>query len=247
MSGALLHVEDLGVQFGGLKALDGVSFSLAKGEIVGVIGPNGAGKTTLFNSLVGMQRPSRGRITFRGTLLRNIRPNRVTKAGMTKTFQNAALFPEMSVLENVITSALVRHDLSSAKRIATDTLARLGLTSIAGRDVSILTFPQKAMVELARALATEPQLLLLDEVMAALTPGEMDEVVSVIHQLRKDGITFLVVEHHMRALMALSDRLLFLNFGRLVADGKPDEIISHPDVIRAYLGASGAKGEAAHA
>ena len=247
MSEPLLKVEDLGVQFGGLKALDGVSFTLAPGEIVGIIGPNGAGKTTLFNSLVGMQRPARGRITFRGNQLGNVRPNRVTKAGMTKTFQNAALFPEMSVLENVITSALVRHNIDDAERVAADALERLGLQGIAHRDVSILTFPQKAMVELARALATEPKLLLLDEVMAALTPSEMDEVVSVIHQLRDEGITFLVVEHHMRALMALSDRLLFLNFGRLMADGKPGEIISHPDVIKAYLGASGTMGEGAHA
>jgi branched-chain amino acid transport system ATP-binding protein len=242
----LLEVRGLSVRFGGLAALDQVDFDIKAGEIVGIIGPNGAGKTTLFNSLMGIQRTAEGSVVFDGHPLKGLRPNRVTKAGMVKTFQNAALFPEMSVMENVVTSALVRHDMAEARVVASSKLEQLGLMPIADQDVETLTFPQKAMVELARSLSTEPKLLLLDEVMAALTHTEMDEVIAVIHRLRGEGLSFLVVEHHMRALMALCDRLLFFNFGRLVADGKPSEIIEHPEVIKAYLGSSGAAAGGGH-
>ncbi|WP_238121042.1 MULTISPECIES: ABC transporter ATP-binding protein [unclassified Xanthobacter] len=246
-SKVVLEAADICVTFGGLKAVDGVSFSLHQGEIAGLIGPNGAGKTTLFNALVGLQKLSGGAVRLDGETVSGLKPHRIATKGMTKTFQNAALFPDMSVLENVTTAALLRHDLKGARAKAAAVLAQLDLSPIADADVADLTFPQKAMVEMARALATEPRVVLLDEVMAALTPSEMDEVMDVIRALKGEGLTFLVVEHHMRAIMALCDRLIAVNFGRLIAAGTPAEVASHPTVIEAYLGHGAAGQEGSHA
>jgi len=243
----VLEAEAIAVTFGGLKAVDGVSFTLGASEIVGLIGPNGAGKTTLFNALVGLQPLTAGAVRLDGAIVSGLKPHKVAAKGMTKTFQNAALFPDMSVAENVTTAALLRHDLKGARAKARDVLEKLGLAAIATADVADLTFPQKALVEMARALATEPKVLLLDEVMAALTPTEMDEVMSVIRALKAEGLSFLVVEHHMRAIMALCDRLLAVNFGRLIASGPPAEVAAHPQVIEAYLGHGAAGREGAHA
>ncbi|MFG1268729.1 ABC transporter ATP-binding protein [Xanthobacter sp. DSM 14520] len=244
---ALLQADAIAVTFGGLKAVDGVSFSLKAGEIIGLIGPNGAGKTTLFNALVGLQPLTSGKVVLDGDTVSGLKPHKVAVKGMTKTFQNAALFPDMSVVENVMTAALLRHDLAGARAMAERVLDKLGLSPIAEADVADLTFPQKALVEMARALATEPRVLLLDEVMAALTPNEMDEVMGVIRALKAEGLSFLVVEHHMRAIMALCDRLLVVNFGRLIAQGTPAEVAADPAVIEAYLGHGAAGKEAAHA
>ncbi|MEW6123656.1 MAG: ABC transporter ATP-binding protein [Pseudomonadota bacterium] len=244
---AVLQAEGVSVTFGGLKAVDGVSFTLNAGEIVGLIGPNGAGKTTLFNALVGLQPLTSGAVRLGGETISGLKPHKVAAKGMTKTFQNAALFPDMSVVENVTTAALLRHDLKGARVKAERVLDTLGLGPIADADVRDLTFPQKALVEMARALATEPRVLLLDEVMAALTPSEMDEVMGVIRTLRDEGLALLVVEHHMRAIMALCDRLLAVNFGRLLAQGRPAEVAADPQVIEAYLGHGAAGQEGAHA
>ena len=244
---ALLQADAIAVTFGGLKAVDGVSFSLKAGEIIGLIGPNGAGKTTLFNALVGLQPLTSGKVVLDGDTVSGLKPHKVAAKGMTKTFQNAALFPDMSVVENVMTAALLRHDLAGARATAERVLDKLGLSPIAEADVADLTFPQKALVEMARALATEPRVLLLDEVMAALTPNEMDEVMGVIRALKAEGLSFLVVEHHMRAIMALCDRVLVVNFGRLIAQGTPAEVAADPAVIEAYLGHGAAGKEAAHA
>jgi branched-chain amino acid transport system ATP-binding protein len=191
-SAVTLEVDSITVTFGGLKAVDGVSFAMGRGEIVGLIGPNGAGKTTLFNTLVGLQRVSAGQVLLDGEAVSGMKPHRIAARGMTKTFQNTALFPDVSVIDNVTTGALLRHNLAAARSHAAMILDKLDLTKIAGADVADLTFPQKALVEMARALATEPRILLLDEVMAALTNSEMDEVMGVIRALRDEGLAFLV-------------------------------------------------------
>ena len=236
MSEIVLRVTDLSRRFGGLEAVRRVSFDLRRGEILGLIGPNGAGKTTLFNLLVGLVRPSAGRISLEGRDVTGWPPHRVAAAGMTKTFQNVALFGEMSVLDNVLTGGLVRRSLKEARALAERVLARVGLDGIAGKRAADLSFPERSRVELARALCTEPRVLLLDEVMAALTPVEMNEVVDLIRSLRDEGLTLVVVEHHMRPIMSLCDRILALDFGEVIADGPPARIARDPAVVRAYLG-----------
>lgn len=233
---ALLEARNLTRRFGGLIAVNDVSFTVEKGEIVGLIGPNGAGKTTLFDLLVGVTPPSSGDVTLDGRTITGLKPHKVARAGLTKTFQNVALFTESSVLDNVVTGGLLHLPLSEARQFAGDVLERVGLSGVALKRAGDLSFPERARVEVARALCTKPNLLLLDEVMAALTPTEMEEIMELVRSLRDEGISFIVVEHHMKAVMALCERLLVLNFGELIASGTPDEIASNPKVIEAYLG-----------
>ena len=242
----LLEVSGLCRRFGGLKAIDEVSLSVRPGEIVGVIGPNGAGKTTLFNLLMGLTKPQAGDIRLDGERITGLKPHQVCRRGMVKTFQNVALFPELSVLDNVLTGGLVRLSLQEARALALTNLQKVGMAHIADKRAADLTFPEKALVEMARALCTQPRVVLLDEVMAALNEVEMDQVLELIRRLRRDeGMTFLVIEHHMRAIMNLCERIVVLCFGQKIAEGSPQEVSRNPDVIAAYLGQDMHAGEAA--
>lgn len=242
----ILKVSNIQRRFGGLKAVDDVSFRVAKGDILGLIGPNGAGKTTLFNLLVGLYRSQGGRIELEGRDVSGLRPHQIAALGMTKTFQNVALFPEMTVLDNVLVGGLLRHDVPRARKLARDSLDRVGLSAIAAKPAVELSFPEQARVELARALCTDPKVFLLDEVMAALNESEMDALLDLIRTLRDEsGITFIVVEHHMRAIMRLCNRILVLSFGQKIAEGSPVEIAANPKVIEVYLGKSMEQAEVA--
>jgi branched-chain amino acid transport system ATP-binding protein len=234
----ILNVRGISRRFGGLQALSEVTFSVPKGQIVGLIGPNGAGKTTLFNTLVGLIRPDSGTVVLDGESLIGLKPHRIAARGMTKTFQNVALFAESTVLDNVLTGGLLRHNVETARREALTCLDRVGLKGASHKQAGNLSFPERARVELARALCTSPKVLLLDEVMAALNPVEMQEIMQLIRSLRDEGITPLLVEHHIRAIMTVCDRILVFNFGRLLADGTPMQIAADPHVIEAYLGRS---------
>ncbi|MBN9000538.1 MAG: ABC transporter ATP-binding protein, partial [Rhizobiales bacterium] len=227
---SILEVHGVSRRFGGLQALSDVSFSVPQGQIVGLIGPNGAGKTTFFSTLVGLIRPDKGSIRLDGESVVGLKPHKVAHRGMTKTFQNVALFGESSVLDNVLTAGLLRHDVDAAREEALKCLDRVGLRAIAHQQAGLLSFPERARVELARALCTGPKVLLLDEVMAALNPVEMQEVMDLIRSLRDDGITLLVVEQPTRAIMTICDCVLVLNFGKLLADGTPQQVANDPQV-----------------
>jgi len=237
MSGSpILAISHVSKRFGGLRALDDVSLQIRRGEIVGLIGPNGAGKTTLFSAMVGLHRIDSGTIRFEAADVSRLKPHRIAALGLTKTFQNVALFSEMSVLDNVLVGGLLRRGLAAARMEARACLERVELGGIAGKRAGDLSFPERARVEVARALATEPKLLLLDEVMAALNAAEKREMIGLIRALRDDGLTLIVIEHHMNTIMALCDRIAALSFGRLLAEGTPAEIARHPAVVEAYLG-----------
>ncbi len=232
----ILSLRGVSKRFGGLQALGDVTFDVRRGEILGLIGPNGAGKTTLFSALVGLHRIDAGSILLDGREIARAAPHRVAALGLTKTFQNVALFADASVLDNVLIGGLLRRGVAGARAFAGECLARVGLAGIAEKKAGDLSFPERARVEVARALATEPKVLLLDEVMAALNHAETAEIVTLLRQLRGEGLTLIIVEHHMKTVMALCDRIVALSFGRLLATGSPAEIARHPDVVAAYLG-----------
>jgi branched-chain amino acid transport system ATP-binding protein len=237
MPDALLDVSHVSQRFGGVVASNDVSLTLAPGEILGLIGPNGAGKTTLFNIIAGAIRPSAGRISFAGEDITGLRPDAVCARGIARTHQVVKNFESMTVLENVMVGAFMRtRRTRAAERKALAVLERTGLAARAHVPAASLTPPEKRRLEVARALATEPKLLLLDEVMTGLTPAEAQAGVALVRQIRADGVAVLMVEHVMEILMPLVDRVVVLNLGAVLAEGRPDAVVRDPAVIAAYLG-----------
>jgi branched-chain amino acid transport system ATP-binding protein len=220
-------------------ALRDITFALPRGEILGIIGPNGAGKTTLFNVISGIYPPSSGGVLFKGRDLTGLASNEVCRQGIARTFQIVRPFVTLSVLDNVIIGALgPARDLRSARQRSQEILDFVGLGSKRDVAAGTLTLQDRKLLEFARALATDPELILLDEVMAGLNQGEQERVAETVRQIRRRGVTLLLIEHVMRAVMGLSDRLLVLDHGVIIAEGKPEEIIHNPEVVRVYLGES---------
>ena len=236
---ALLTIDAVSKRFRGLVAVDRLSFAVPAGGIFAVIGPNGAGKTTLFNMIAGVFSPDSGTITFAGERIDSLTPDRICRRGIGRTFQIVRPFPALSVEDNVIVGALLhRHHVTDARAQAHEVLRRLDLYDKRAQRASALTLPDRKRLEVARALATEPKLLLLDEVMAGLRPTETDRIVAILQELNRDsGLTILLIEHVMRAVMALAACILVMHHGAAIAQGTPGEVVRDRAVIDSYLGA----------
>jgi branched-chain amino acid transport system ATP-binding protein len=243
----MLELRDLAVRFGGVAAVDGVSLAIAPGELAALIGPNGAGKTTLFALISGFVRPDRGRVRFLVRDLVGEPPHAIARLGMTRTFQIVQPFASQTVRENIAVGAHLRHrSRNAALEVADDIASRVGLASMLDTRAENLTLAGRKRLELARALATGPKLLLLDEVLAGLNPQEVAEVVPVVAAIRERGVTVLMIEHVMQAVMSLADRVHVLANGHLIASGSPREVTADPGVIEAYLGRAAATRLRAH-
>ncbi len=233
----LLVVRDLSKRFGGLRAVQDLSFSVREGQIVALIGPNGAGKTTCFNLITGYYHPDAGSILAFGHELVGLRPYDVCARGLARTFQVARPFGKMTVLANVMTGAFLRdRKLQVARQRARDAIEFVGLSAKESTLAGDLTTIDQRRLEMARALATEPRLVLLDEAMAGLNSAEIDQAVALVGQLSKRGLTIVIVEHVMRAIMAVAQHIVVLDHGQKIAEGGPKEVAANPEVIRAYLG-----------
>ena len=234
---SLLEAVEISKRFGGVQAVANVSFVMAEREVLGLIGPNGAGKTTAFNLVSGFLAPDHGDVRFRGRSIVSLPPHAICRLGLARTFQIVRPFPRMSVLDNVEVGALIRHPArAAAVERAREVIDRVGLGAREHAPASALTLADRKRLELARALATEPALLLLDEVMAGLNATETTALVGLIERIHASGVAILLIEHNMRAVMTLSHRIVVLSFGEKVAEGPPAEIASHPRVVEAYLG-----------
>jgi branched-chain amino acid transport system ATP-binding protein len=235
---ALLQVRGISKSFRGLRAVNNASFEIPAGDINGLIGPNGAGKTTIFNVIAGVYTPDAGEILFDGQPIHGLRPDQVCAAGIGRTFQIVKPFAGLSVLDNVLVGAFLRSEnAQAARKLAADIVERLGLGAKRDLPASSLTLPDRKRLEVARALATRPKLLLLDEVMAGLRPTECDQMVEVFRDLnRRDGTTILLIEHVMRAVMALAKHIGVLHHGEVIARGTPQQVVRDPAVLECYLG-----------
>jgi branched-chain amino acid transport system ATP-binding protein len=235
---ALLEVDGLSKSFRGLRAVQNVSFGVPEGEIVGLIGPNGAGKTTIFNMIAGVYAPDSGSLVFRSKAIHGSRPDQICVDGIARTFQIVKPFAGLSVLDNVMVGGFLReHTARAARAVSLQILEKLGLGTKRDQPASSLTLPDRKRLEVARALATRPRLLLLDEVMAGLRPTECDQIVAVFRELnRAEGLTILLIEHVMRAVMALAGRIVVLHHGEVIARGTPDEVVRDKAVLECYLG-----------
>ncbi len=235
---AVLEIQHVSKFFGGLAANSDVSFVVPEGSIMGLIGPNGAGKTTLFNCITGYYPPSRGEVVFDGRPMNGLQPDKVCKLGMARTWQKVRPLTNLSVLDNVTVGALCRtNSVRAARQIAFEQLGVVRMQNKSNMLAGALPIGERKKLEVARVLATKPKLLLLDEVMGGLNPAESEEIIQLIFDVRKQGITQIVIEHDMKAIMRLSDRIVVLNSGEKLAEGSPEEIVNHPQVIEAYLGA----------
>ena len=234
---ALLEVSGLSKVFGGLRAVSGLSFELRQGEILGLIGPNGAGKTTVFNLITGFIAPVAGEVLLEGDSLVGLKPHAVVKKGIARTFQVVRPFRNLTVLENVTLAAFL-HERSRprAEARAEQILDRVQLSARSGAAAADLALGEQKRLEIARALATDPKILFLDEPMGGLNPTEVERACELVHQIRQDGVTVILVEHHMRAIMRISDRIVVLHHGEKIADGAPQDVVQSRDVIVAYLG-----------
>ncbi len=233
----ILDVRNMTKDFGGLRAVDHLSLEIEQGQILGLIGPNGAGKSTAFNCIAGVFPPTEGEIFFNGQKINGTRPWTLCKQGLARTFQIVKPFASKSVLYNVMVGAFATTDKTAeAEAGALEVLQALHFEDKKDMRAGNLTIADRKRLEIARALATRPQILLLDEVMAGLRPAEVDEMVAIIKGLRDRGITIFVIEHIMRAIMALSDRIVVIQFGKKISEGTPDEVASDENVIKAYLG-----------
>ena len=236
---ALLEVSGVSKRFGGLLAVSDVSFSLAEGEILGLIGPNGAGKTTLFNIVNGVYGADQGTITFAGKDITRISPDKVVHRGLARTHQIVKPLNDLTLLDNVTVGACFGReylDLHDARKVALEVLQQVGLGDRVNTMARSLTIAGKKRLEVARALAAKPKLLLLDEVLAGLNPTEIAQMIELIRKIRDSGISVFMIEHLMQAIMSLSDRIVVLNLGRKLAEGRPDEVVHNSDVVEAYLG-----------